>query len=318
MNTPLISVVVETITSRFDATGGALADEIGKTLDAVKNQTLPQETIETIVVLDADFDSEVAAEIARRHPWVRFTSSSASNYFAAKNAGANVSTGELIAFVDGDCVAAPDWLERLVGALKPEYGAVAGRTVYAGRSLRARTFTVPDFAHVMDEGNRGISGYNINNLVLRREIFFSHPFDERIERNGGCYLQFHQLKADGVRVAYAPDARVSHGLDIGGLGFVQKHFERGRDTVTIYRLDERQVLRSTALVRRAGALALFPLYARRIVLDWIRMTRHRAQIGVKLVALPYYWAVITMTRTIELAGALTAMLPRGTTPQERA
>lgn len=318
MNEPKVSVVVETVTSRFDATGGALADELGKTLDALKQQTWPQEKMETIVVLDAEFDAEVAAAVARRHPHVRFTSSAASNYFAAKNAGASVATGELIAFVDGDCVADPDWLERLVGALTPEHGAVAGRTRYEGTSLRARTFTVPDFAHVMDEGNREASGFNINNLVFRREVFLSHLFDERIARNGGCYFLFHQLRADGIRVAYEPRACVSHGLDIQGLGFARKHFERGRDTITIYRLDEREVLRATAYLRRVGALALFPLYARRIALDWLRMTRHRAQIGIRAAALPYYCGVVTMTRLIELSGALVAMLPRRVRRQEPA
>jgi glycosyltransferase involved in cell wall biosynthesis len=309
MTKPLVSVVVETITSRFDADGGALVDELAKTLDAVQRQTWPPDRIETIVVLDAAFDAAVAAEVARRHPWVRFASSAASNYFAAKNAGALVAKGELIAFVDGDCVAEPDWIERLVEALTPEYGVVAGRTRYTGNSLLARTFTIPDFAHVLDEGERNASGFNINNLVFRREIFLTHPFDERIERNGGCYFLFHQLRADGIRVAYEPRAVAWHGLDIGQFGFVQKHFDRGRDSMTIYHLDDRHVLRSTGLVRRGGAVALFPLYARRIVLDWIRMARHRAQAGIGLAALPYYCAVLTMTRLIELAGALTARRP---------
>ena len=307
MNEPLVSVVIETVTSRFDATGGALADELGKTLDAVKRQSWPAARMETIVVLDDQFDAEVAAEVARRHPWVRFASARATNYFAAKNAGAAAANGELVALVDGDCAPAPDWLERLVAALTPEVAAVAGGTRYEGESLLARTFTVPDFAHILDEGKRGVSGFNLNNLLFRREVFVSHPLEERIARNGGCYLLFHQLRAEGIRVAYEPRAMVTHGLDIHGFGFARKHFDRGRDTVTVYRLDTRPVLRSTPLFRRAGALALFPLYARRIVLDWLRMTRYRAQIPIRALALPYYFAVIAMTRLIELAGALAAM-----------
>lgn len=317
MNKPLVSVVVETVTSRYDSSGGQLVEDLGRTLEAIRRQTWPADRLETILVLDPNFDAEVAAEVHRRHPWVRITSAAVTNYFAGKNAGARAATGELIALVDGDCVPDPDWLERLVDALKPEYGVVAGRTRYDGPSLLARTFTVPDFAHVMVEAERGVSGFNINNLVYRRDVYLSHPLDERIERNGGCYFQFHQLKADGIKVGYEPRAVVWHGLDIQGLGFVHKHFDRGRETINIYRLDDRQVLRSTPLVRRAGPFALFPLYARRVVLDWLRITRNRRQIGVKTVALPYYFGVITMTRMIELAGALTAFLPRRLTRQEK-
>jgi glycosyltransferase involved in cell wall biosynthesis len=317
MNQPLVSVVVETITSRFDAAGGALVAEIGKTLDAVKAQSWPAAKMEIIVVLDGEFDAGAAAELERRYRWARFTQAHAANYFAAKNAGAKVAAGELIALLDGDCVPDPDWLERLAGSLTPDVGASAGRTRYAGTSLLARTFSVPDFAHVLDDGARGVSGFNINNVVFRREVFLTHPFDERIARNGGCYFLFHQLRADGIRVAYEPRAVVWHGLDIQGLGFVSKHFERGRDSMTVYRLDDRAVLRSTRMVRKLGALALFPIYARRLLLDWIRITRHRAQIGIGILALPYYFAVVMMTRSIELAGALTALRPRRITTEQR-
>jgi len=46
---------------------------------------------------------------------------------AAKNAGIKIATGNIIAFIDGDCIATKDWLKNIVsGFNKPDVGCVAG------------------------------------------------------------------------------------------------------------------------------------------------------------------------------------------------
>jgi len=309
MKTPFASVIIETITARYDSTSGSLADDLERSLGGMARQTFPREQIETIVVLDHAVPPEAAAEIARRHPSVRLVTSSESNYFAAKNAGAAVADGEIIALLDGDCQPAEDWLETLLSRFEPGVGAVAGRTRYEGRSLVARTFSIPDFAYVAGDDNDTASGFNINNLAFRREVLLAHPFEARIARNGGCYFLFHQLRAAGIRVLYEPRAMVAHGLDIRGFGFVKKHFERGRDGVAVYQLDDRAVLKGTHPIQRAGALALVPIYVRRLAIDWARMLRDRRHIGIHAVALPFFCAVALLTRGIEFAGALAAFVP---------
>jgi cellulose synthase/poly-beta-1,6-N-acetylglucosamine synthase-like glycosyltransferase len=241
---------------------------------------------------------------------VKFVTSPASNYFAAKNAGASAAAGDIIALLDGDCRPAGDWLEALLAPFEPGVAAVGGRTRYTGRSRAAWTLSIPDFAYVLAEENDAASGFNINNVAFRREVLFAHPFDTRIPRNGGCYFLFHQLRADGARVLYEPRALVAHGLDIRGLGFVRKHFDRGYDGVTVYDLDDDCVLRGTRLFRRLGAVALVVIGGRRIVVDWLRLLRHRRQIGIPVLALPYFGAVALGTRLIELTGGLTATIRR--------
>jgi glycosyltransferase involved in cell wall biosynthesis len=307
MSQPTVSIVIETITARFDSTTGSLPDDVAATLEGVTRQSYPRDRIETIVVIDHEVADEVAKALRTRYPDVKFVPSDASNYFAAKNAGAAASSGEVIALLDGDCVPSPDWLEVLLSRLVDGVDVVAGCTRYEGASMTAKTFSIPDFAYVLADED-GASGFNINNVAFRREVLLTHPFDERIRRNGGCYFLFHQLRAAEARVVYEPRARVAHGLDIRGLGFIRKHFDRGYDGAIVYRLDDQAVLRGTRLVRRGGAAALIAIYGRRLVVDWIRMLRHRRQIGIPLVALPYFGAVAATTRSIELAGALTATI----------
>jgi GT2 family glycosyltransferase len=316
MNRSLVSVIIETITTRFDCSTGSLADDLAGTLEALDRQTYPQELIERIVVLDDQVGDKDRGELRRRYPSVRFVLSPASNYFAAKNAGTAAANGDFIALLDGDCEPAPDWLDALLARFDSDVAAVGGCTRYTGHSWAARTFSIPDFAYVLSDESGAASGFNINNVAFRREVLLTHPFDTRISRNGGCYFLFHQLRADGERVLYEPRAVVAHGIDIRGLGFVRKHFDRGYDGVAVYRLDEAGVLRGTRLFRRLGALALVAIIGRRIGVDWLRLLRHRRQIGIPVIALPYFGTVAVATRLIELTGGVTAVVASTLSKQE--
>jgi hypothetical protein len=81
-------------------------------------------------------------------------------------------------------------------------------------------------------------------------------------------------------------------------------------------LDSDAVLRGTRLFRRFGAVALVAIIGRRIVVDWMRLLRHRHQIGVPMLALPYFGAVAVTTRLIELTGGLTAIISSSSSQQE--
>lgn len=312
--TPTVSVVVETINPRENKPRSALVDELAPTLAALAQQTCGERLIETIVVVDEQVEAATVDALRRRHPEVTLVIAAQRNYCAHKNAGAARARGSIVAFVDGDCVAAPDWLAALLARFTPGVDVVAGRSRYPGRSFLARTFSVPDFAYVLAAAPDAATGFNLSNVAIRRELLLAHPLDERIRRNGGCYLLFHELRAAGARIVYEPGAMVAHGLDFSGLGFVGKHFARGHDGANVYRLDDRGVLRGTGLFRRLGPLALVAITGRRLLLDWGRLVRHRRQVGIPVWTLPYYAALGCLTRLIELAGGLKATVRPGSRP----
>jgi len=313
---PLVSVVIETITVREHSADGRLVEKVLPTLAAVRGQHYPSDRIETIVVLDDDA-REDAPELQRRYPFVTLAFASRSNYFAAKNAGAVSARGDIVALLDADCTPGPDWLETLVSGFTPGVDVVAGRTRYTGGSLTARTFSVPDFGNVVATPGGAASGFNLNNVAFRRELLLAHPLDARVRRNGGCYVLYHELRARGARIVYEPRAMVAHDLDVGGVGFVKKHFERGFDGTNVYRIDERDVLRGTQVYRRFGAPGLVALVGRRIVLDWARLIRDRRQLGISVFTVPYFAGVVLTIRLIELAGGLTAVVHPDLPSRER-
>ncbi len=306
MNLPFISIVIDTIT-RDDYGARPLVDDLQVTLDAVARQTYPRELFETLVVVD-DIGSGEAGEVVRRFPWVSIVRCSQHSYFAGKNAGARTARGTIVALLDSDCEPVPEWLANLTAPFDDAgVAAVAGCTRYTGASLHAWTFSVPDFSIVVGNKFGEASAFHLNNSAFRRETFLTHPLDTRIRRDGGCVLLYHELRAAGLRVMYAPHARVSHGLDFAQRGLLKKHFNRGFDGVTVYRADERGVLRGTRLFRRFGALALIAFVPRRIVIDCLRLIRYHDQMGISLLTVPYFAAVSVATRLIALIGGLTAV-----------
>jgi GT2 family glycosyltransferase len=311
MSSPSVSVVVETVTALFDAPPEAIVEQLRPMLAAMTRQTWPADRIETIVVVDPDVPPTQAARLAQTYPEVRFVAPSRPGYFAAKNSGAAAATGEFILLLDADCVPQEDWIERLMSRFDESVAAVAGCTRYADTGPFTRFMSIPDFGYVLTAGNGDASGFNANNVAFRREVFLAHPLEERIRRNGACYFLFHQLRAAGHRFVYEPEARAAHELDGGRLGFFRKHFDRGYDSIAVYRADSAEVLRGTRWFRRLGLLALGPIFARRLAIDWVSLARHRRQIGFSASALPLVVAAATVLRLIELGGAFAGTV-RGT------
>ena len=279
-------------------------------MNALADQSVHPAEIETIVVVDRSVDASAADAVQRRFPDVRLVQSANANYFDAKNAGTAAATGEIVVMLDGDTVPSRDWLERLLERFDPEVDVVAGRTRYTGTSLIARTCSVPDFAYILEEDDGMAGGFNINNVAFRRTVLQANPLDVRIRRNGGCYLLYKQLRAADTCIVYEPRAYVDHGFD-GLIKFMKKHFERGFDGVSVYRLDDRSALRGTRYFRRLGALAVVPFTTRRLVIDWVRLVKYRRQIGITGFAIPLLAAVMTGVRLVETAGAFTAFIDPG-------
>jgi glycosyltransferase involved in cell wall biosynthesis len=100
------------------------AGTLGATLAGLSAQTRAPH--EVIVVDDGSSDATVA--IAEASPVVtRVERARGEGPGAARNAGAGVATGDVLAFLDADCVPLPGWLAAGIGALD-DADLVQGRT----------------------------------------------------------------------------------------------------------------------------------------------------------------------------------------------
>jgi glycosyltransferase involved in cell wall biosynthesis/GT2 family glycosyltransferase len=101
-------------------------DVLSQAIDSVRTQSLAAHEI----VLSIDHSPELLAEAKQRWPDLSLVENDEEQGLSgARNSGVGARGGEVIAFLDDDAVAAPDWLERLAEAYRDPNVLGAGGTV---------------------------------------------------------------------------------------------------------------------------------------------------------------------------------------------
>ena len=163
---------------------------------------------------------------------------------AARNAGARVAAGPVLAFTDADCFPRPDWLERACVALE-DAELVQGRVTPQGTPGRYdRTVYVAALAGLFETAN----------LVITRELFDRlGGFEPGWTPGGGKELGEDtwlgwRARRLGARVAFAHDAVVEHAvIRRGATGFIAERRRLSAFPAMVQRIPE---LRSALCWRR--------------------------------------------------------------------
>src|SRR5437899_619568 len=197
---PRVSVIVP---HYRDLSGLALC------LSALGRQSYPKDRFEVIVADNASPEgpAAVAEVIAERAQLVVVPDKGAG---PARNGGVAASSGEVLAFIDSDCVAEPSWIEEGVKALE-SFDFVGGRVrVLVADPKRVtpveafeRVFAF-DFKTYIER--KGFTG--AGNLFCPRPLFdrvggFKTGVSEDVEWS-------RRAQADGFALGYAPLAVVGH------------------------------------------------------------------------------------------------------------
>lgn len=143
-----------------------------------------------------------------------------------RNAGVAETTGKVVAFLDDDAIAEPDWLERLFAAYDDESVVAAGGRVLPSWEQRRPRWFPEEFDWVVGCSYRGmpVTRTPVRNMIganmsFRREVLVAAgPFDEGLGRVG--LLPFGDEETDmcirlrqqqpGSIVLHEPGAVVRH------------------------------------------------------------------------------------------------------------
>ncbi len=185
-------------------------------LGALSNQVYPVDRMEVIVVDNSSTDGTEgvvrAAMNASPFP-VRYLRKDDDGPAASRNRGAEMASGEILAFTDSDCVPSPGWLRSAVVRFEPGVDVVCGpiRPVWDG----------PDpafFMHQIYEINHEDGLYATANVFYRREAFIANQgFNEQFRTYswgqpvGGDDTDLAwRIKRAGSGSEFAQDAIVYH------------------------------------------------------------------------------------------------------------
>jgi len=213
---PTISVVICAFTrDRLEV--------LSESVDSLRAQTLPAHEI----VLVIDHAPELLEEVRGLWPDLKIVENrERKGLSGARNSGVAEATGEVVAFLDDDAIAAPDWLERLAAAYADPQVLGAGGTVRPRWVEGKPSWFPPEFDWVVGCTHSGMPRQlePVRNLVGANMSFRRAPlvevggFSHELGRVGtlpvGCEetdlsIRVHQRWPD-AEILYDPAAAVEH------------------------------------------------------------------------------------------------------------
>jgi cellulose synthase/poly-beta-1,6-N-acetylglucosamine synthase-like glycosyltransferase len=195
---------------------------IADCLDAILAIDYPAEHREILVVDNGSSDGTAA--LIRTRP-VRYLSEPKRGVSNARNRGIAESTGEILAFVDADCLVEPRWLSELVRPFEdPEVGSVAGDLQHVPPTTAAERQAARLLGNWQRFAFNSNPAYPITaNAAYRRDVLERiGTFDPHMTRAQDVELGLRFQERSGRRLAYAEKATARHRNRSTQLGFFRQ------------------------------------------------------------------------------------------------
>ena len=183
-----------------------------------------------VIVVD-DHCSDGSAEIAGRYQVNVISLTPHKGASAARNAGARAAGGDVLFFIDADCVVAPDTLQRVASAFREHPGEVIGGT-YTPIPYDKGFFSTFQSIYINHSETHAEKPDYIatHAMAIGRELFW--------ERSGGFREDFmpiledvelsHRLRDSGMRLVMRPEIEVSHIFNFTFMRSIKNAFRKSR------------------------------------------------------------------------------------------
>ena len=195
---------------------------IATCLDAILATDYPDDRREILVVDNGSSDGTAA--LIRARP-VRYLHEPTRGVSHARNRGIAESRGEILAFVDADCLVEPKWLSELVLPFEDrEVGAVAGDLQHVEPTTPAERQAARLLGNWQRFAFNSNPAYPITaNAAYRREVLERiGGFDPHMTRAQDVELGLRFKERSGRRLAYAERATARHRNRTTWLGFFRQ------------------------------------------------------------------------------------------------
>jgi len=227
---PYITVIIPTRDRR---------DEIKECLDYVFSQNYPADKIEVIVVDDGSIDDTL--EVLKNYPCQVITHKESKGQAFCRNLGVKRAKGDIVAFLDSDCMADKDWLKELVPYFQwSPLGAVGGYV--AGYFEKLSLDRYEEAFSSLNMGNRFLYGADDRstfyvpscNFLVRKKVFLeTGGFTEGMKVGEDVDFCW-RMRALGYPLLYAPLGSVKHKHRNNLYQMLKRRAEYGTSEAILY------------------------------------------------------------------------------------
>ncbi|MBX2881472.1 MAG: glycosyltransferase [Granulosicoccus sp.] len=202
-------------------------------LHSLTTQDIDDHLFEIIAINNNSTDHSVA--IVRKYPKVILISETIQGSYAARNTGLRHAKGRIAAFTDADCVAAHDWLSRMISAFDDEkISVVLGTRILTADNIILKLWSLYEKHKeiLILNGNDSSRFYgHTNNMAVRRSAIEHHGYFHEIERGADTVMVRNIVKNEGVdALRYCQNTRVTHLEIVSGRSVLAKLFLYGRSS----------------------------------------------------------------------------------------
>lgn len=229
---PFISIIVPVKNHPVD---------LRECLQSLARLNYPEDKYEIIVIDDGSREnlSTLVSQFNARY--IRMETSAGQS--AARNAGAEKAGGEILAFIDADCVAGPDWLSDLAPFFAAEGVGAAGGLVdgFFNKSFLDRYEKVSSSLNmgrrlIFQTGNTSNFYVPSCNLLVRKKAFWE---------TGGFRTGMHlgedvdfcwRMRSKGYDLIYLPRGKVAHKHRNQLLKLLRRRYDYGTSEASLYNI----------------------------------------------------------------------------------
>jgi glycosyltransferase involved in cell wall biosynthesis len=179
--------------------------DIGNCLESLQSLDYPENMLEIIVVDGGSKDKTTS--IVKKFKNVKLiTLGENTGVSMGRNVGIDNVKGEILIFIDADCIADRDLVKEHVKHY-PEYDCVSGGYIpQKGKTL----MTKYDYFFAKILWKEDSAGPCFNNGSYKREVFNENRFDENIKFGYEDKDLSQRILAKNYRFRYEPNAKVEH------------------------------------------------------------------------------------------------------------